>query len=111
MRYLDTGGNEITAHHWYILTGSLGMGQVLAETTMPHLLGEITLRTVFLGMREDNPDPRPYHLAVLPYRTMRLLVGRAYWETMETYDGDVAARAGHLRWCVRLANSAAGDDA
>lgn len=104
MRYVDRAGNPIEEREWYAMTGSLGIGTVLAETTLPHVLGEITIRTVFIGVQEDRPSEVTYSQAMLPYRTMRLINGRVCWETLETYDGDAAARAGHIRWCVRVAD-------
>ncbi len=109
MKYIDRGGNVIDEREWYRMTSYLGIGLVLAETTLPHALGEITLRTVFVGVREDSPDLTPYSQAILPYRTMRLLIGRVNWETLQTYDKEADARAGHIAWVVRSTTSATGE--
>ncbi len=107
MKYIDRAGSPIEEREWYSMIGSLGVGFVQAETTMPHLLGDITIRTVFLGVRGAVPETILYSQDVLPYRTLRLISGRVCWETLETYDEETAARAGHFRWCLRLADPAA----
>lgn len=86
-----------SAHHapideerWLGLATTFGIGLVLAETTLPSLLGDMMLRTVWLGVSTDDGS-------VKAYRTLRQVLGRG-WCSLQEYEDEADARAGHMRW-------------
>ncbi len=93
MEFVNPSGEKLSAVQWYRQAAEMGMGVPLSETTAPGALGDITIRTVWTGISGSG---------FRPFRTMRLVVGRRLWETLEEYDADTAAMAGHMLWIRRL---------
>lgn len=94
-RYVDEKGNEITVHQWIALLKGTGMGNVLAQSTVPTPQGDVDVKTLWVGM--DFPE-----VDVKPFGTARSPAGLDQWTECEQYDTKDEALRGHTRWCWRL---------
>ncbi len=99
-RLVDPHGQAVNLARWIRLCQAAGIGEVLAETTVPLLGGEgdVIIRTKWFGMVIPELDVGPFSTAA------RLGHGGAWWD-LEQYDTEQQAAAGHTRWSVRLAST------
>ncbi len=93
MKFLDKSGEETDLKMWLDIVTYHGVGGVLSETTVANDFGEITIRTLWLGIEVEDPT-------VKPYRTLRAVRGRG-WDSLQEHDTEADARREHIRWCTR----------
>ncbi len=93
LTFHDRDGSTLEFKQWLDIAVAYGMGIPLAETTMPHELGDITIRTVWLGITEDEGRCKQYLI-------LRGIRGRR-WTCLEMLDKEEDARANHHLWCLR----------